>query len=144
MYDGVTRGWRFELMGLKHYLERHGGTVRTVAKAIAKYSIPVAEAWARLTSPGGVLPIEGLEGLRAGSRYEITTRSGPPLAGEVRIVDAPKQLVLTVESLNDALMRLELETGSAWVFLSGYGVDAGEIARLEDDWRKRMASLLED
>jgi uncharacterized protein YndB with AHSA1/START domain len=92
-------GWDFELRGLKHYLEHHRGQDRLVASARHALTISRESAWERLTGPDGWLERTGLTG--------ATVFRSPPI-----------QLVMTVDQLNNGILRLELEFGNraiAWL-----------------------------
>lgn len=54
-YDSTSRGWRFMLANLRHYLERHPGTPRRVAWSRLRLALPPEEIWQRLMSPEGLL-----------------------------------------------------------------------------------------
>jgi uncharacterized protein YndB with AHSA1/START domain len=142
MYGGVSRGWDFELLGLRHYLERHPGRDRAVAHA----RIPMrsaAEAWAALAGPGGWLPVTAP---RAGGRYAITTATGEAMAGTVLLRDPPHQVAVTVDGMGDALLRAEVETHTAdvtaTVWLSTWRLPPAEVTELERRWRARLPEVL--
>jgi uncharacterized protein YndB with AHSA1/START domain len=50
-YDGVRFGWAFELQGLRHYLERHRGEDRIVARVQRKLETEKADLWTRMVAP---------------------------------------------------------------------------------------------
>ncbi|MGH9867783.1 MAG: SRPBCC family protein [Candidatus Polarisedimenticolia bacterium] len=136
-YDGVRRGWGFELRGLRHYLERHRGSDRTVAWAHHPIGMKEGEAWARLMAPGGLF-LEGLPaGLAEGRTYGLTLHQGMRLEGEIQMVEPPAQLVMTAANLNHALMRVELEhcggTPQVVLWASTYGVPPEAVRRLESE-----------
>ena len=123
-YAGVGAGWDFELRGLKHYLEHHRGKDRQVARARRSLTIPREAAWERLTGPGGWLEGTGLTG---------TTLLRTP----------PTQLVTTVDQLDNAILRIELEFGNrviAW--LSAWGASAAAIETINAEWQRTLPAAL--
>ena len=139
-FEDVKTGWAFELCGLRHYLEHHRGKDRVVARARAGYTCDSREAWARLTGPGGWLGPEGLDGLAVGESYVAETKAGA-LAGIVEVWDSPRQFIGTVDGWNDALLRVELYASAAVIWLSTYGVPAGDVQSLERAWQTSMDGL---
>ena len=107
-FDTVESGWRYFLLNLKHYLERHGGTPRRMVRDRRKISLPEPDAWEQLWS-------------------------GHPVA--VEMVAHPLHLACRCEELNDALLFVELEPGqdtySLGVWLSLYGVAEDQAQELE-------------
>lgn len=144
--DGVRHGWDFELRSLRHYLERHAGEDREVAWARANHVLERADAWARLTKPGGFFGERGLGSIVEDSRYQATTATGDTLAGTVEVCDPPRLLVATVDGLGDALFRMELwgrpPAAEATIWLSVYGMPAADIHALEAAWQTSLAGIL--
>ena len=146
MYDGVQRGWQFELHGLRHYLERHRGENRVVAWVRLPYALANREAWQRLTAPGGWLGADGLNRLEVGGPYEARTPDGTTLAGTVHAWQPPAMFVGTVKGLRDGLLRLELETWTnphrVSLWLSSYGPPEDDLRNLETAWRASITETL--
>jgi uncharacterized protein YndB with AHSA1/START domain len=146
-FDGVRRGWAFELTALRHYLERHHGEDRVVAWVRVPYAFADAEAWRRLTGPGGWLGADGLDHIGPGSRYQARTVTGTDLVGSVHAWQPPMLFAGTVEGLREALLRLELErwgeTRYVNLWLATYGVPAADVGALESAWRSSLAEALE-
>lgn len=141
MYGAWSRGWDFELNGLRHYLERHPGQRRIVATAKAAYTGGDDEAWARLTEPGGWFGSSGLSGLTDGGRYAFETPTGETLEGDVAFWQPPWQFTGTVDGWNGGLFRVELCEGAATVWMSTFGVDEADVAALEQKWRASLGQL---
>lgn len=145
-YDGVNRGWDFELCGLKHYLERHWGEDRAVVWVHQPYALSDAEAWRRLAGPGGWLGIRGSSDLVAGGAYHARTANDFELSGTVHTWQPPAMFVGTVDGWGGALLRLELERWSdphrVNLWLSTYGVATPEIRALEGAWRTAVSDAL--
>lgn len=137
---GVAHGWDFELLGLKHYLERHRGENRQVAWARVPINTTVEAAWHRLTGPGGWLGEQGLTDLTAGDRLAVEAPGGS-LDGTVRLWQPPRQLAATVQNWNDALFRVEIHAaggGSAVAWLSTYGIATARVTELQAAWRRTL------
>lgn len=145
-YDGVRRGWAFELRSLRLYLERHRGQDRRVAWAMR--SLPDDQddqhVWARLMSPQGLLAGGDVAGLGEGSRYAIETATGQRLEGTVFINDPPLDFSGTVSNLNDGLVRLGIERGhggrTAVLWLATYGVSESAVAEMSADFETILGS----
>jgi uncharacterized protein YndB with AHSA1/START domain len=144
MVEGVRCGWDFELRSLRHYLEHHRGLDRVVAYARAHYDDSHENLWPRLTGQGGWFggPTEP----KVGERYDVTTATGDDLAGTLLVWDPPRQLVATVDNMNNALIRVELfgegDAATATIWLSTYGVPSEAVASLELKWREFMKDRL--
>ena len=145
MFDGFSRGWSFELRGLRHYLENHLGKPRIVAWARHKLGISLDEAWDRLTGSDGLARTGTLDGKKAGDRYEITTAAGDKLEGTVYIIEPPKDFCGTVDNMNRSLLRIHNDMGcgseatpQASLWLSCYGITQEEV----DGFEQRYARLL--
>lgn len=144
LYDGTSRGWDFELFGLKHYLEQHRGHTRTAAYArVMLRNLSRKQAWQRLLQPDMLLQEGKLDKLRPGDNYHFTTAAGDTFTGEVVSNLPPKEFAGTVQNLNNSLMRLQLDDlygyRDASFILSAYGVERRSIEPLE----QRMRALLE-
>jgi uncharacterized protein YndB with AHSA1/START domain len=137
--DTLDSGWRYFLLNLKHYLERHRGTPRRMVWDRRKISIAKDEAWPVLFGPDGLasLSLPAVEGAAA------TLWSGQ--AGTVAMTAPPIHLALHCPGLNDALLFVELEPGdppySVGVWLSLYGVDEEEAVSLDDSLKGCMERL---
>ena len=123
-YAGVRAGWDFELRGLKHYLEHHRGQDRLVASARHPRSIPRESVWERLTGPDGWL-------LRTG------------LTGTTLLRSPPVQLVMTVDQLNNGLLRIELEFGNrVVVWLATWGASPAVVDAIDAEWQRTLPAAL--
>ena len=107
-YDGTFHGWDMFHKTMKHYLEHHRGQASANVALFAMLSVPTAEAWDRLMGPDGL----GLEGspddLSIGSPFRFATSKGDVLAGEVRAIVPGKTFSAMVESLNKAVLNIEM------------------------------------
>jgi hypothetical protein len=145
-YDGTRRGWSFELRSLKHYMEHHFGKPRRIAKAKRHIEMSVEDAWARLMSSKGLVGEGSIEGLSEGEAYAMTTAGGDRLAGEVRYLEPPSDLALTVEDVNQSLLRVNIEKWgpdsplAVRLWLSTWGVPEDQV----QDMESRLQSLLDE
>ena len=140
--DGVSRGWRVELEGLRHYLARHRGKERQMAFFQLPSRLPPAEAWARLVGPHGFGPLE----LRDG-RYTLPPSAPTPLAGAVLLWTPPQDLLATVDRLDQALFRLQVERDGPrqsclGVFLSTWGLSPAITRDFEAEARTVLSRAL--
>ncbi|HEX8410013.1 MAG TPA: SRPBCC domain-containing protein [Thermoanaerobaculia bacterium] len=124
--ETLNAGWRMFAENLKHYLERHRGTPRTVVS----FRHPVvqmtrAEAFPRMLAALGVSVVG--EGERfAGLFFE----------GVAKVVAPPVNFSGTLSNFDDGFLTIELEPGrgqcrpAVWVSL--YGEAGKEAASLND------------
>jgi uncharacterized protein YndB with AHSA1/START domain len=148
LYHAVRRGWQYELRSLRHYLERHAGTPRSVAQV--QQTVPWSsadEAWARITGPGGLLGPAGIVGLAEGEPYTLHPVTGDRLRGIVQVDDPPHQFAGTVADLNDALFRLKLVADASGaldlrVWLATYGVPEPTVRSFEQQWTLHVQDLI--
>jgi uncharacterized protein YndB with AHSA1/START domain len=144
-YDGVRRGWEVELRSLRHYLENHRGRPRLVAWVRRRTDIPHAEAWKRFSSGQGLLRDGSLDGLREGDRYAISAATGDRFEGVVLFLGPPQDFSGTVETLNNALIRVHLEellgVRHLWVWLAVYDLPQKEVDAFRDRWQTLLETL---
>ena len=145
-YDGVRRGWGYELGSLRHYLEHHRGKPRQVAWARVPIRVSQEEAWRRLMGPQGLTRRGTPDDLREGGQYDITASTGDSFRGEVLAYDPPKEFGATVVNLNNSLLRVAVEKCGgpgleAWVWVSTYGLPQADVDALQDRWQKLLETL---
>ncbi len=152
-YDGIRRGWDFELRGLRHYLEHHPGKPREVVWARAQIGVPLEEAWSRLFGPDGFLKEGKLEKPGEGDRYEIQAATGDRFEGIVHIYGPPKDFCATVDNMNMAFLRFRLDPAGAGgsgaesdrfevnLWLSTYGIPKEQVLAIEGRWNDLLGKL---
>ncbi len=146
LYDCTHRGWDFSLWGLQHYLQYHKGTPRAVIY-VRRFidQISRQEAWSRLMSKNGIVSDGTLEASMPGTPYNIKTAIGDSLSGKVRLYLPPKDFSATVENLNHAVMRLQLD--ELWgrrdvtLTLSTYGLPQSRVNSLRANWTRLFETL---
>ncbi len=148
-YDGTVRGWKFELRGLKHYLENHRDTKRIVVHAKQTFDqMSLDEAWDRLMSDDGLRAEQTIDTLEPGDRYALTMSSGDALQGEIYINKRPHDLCGTVENHNNAFLRVRIDDPyganphkEVNLWLSTYGLPTDDTDALQQRWDAMMARL---
>jgi uncharacterized protein YndB with AHSA1/START domain len=138
-FEGVSLGWLLELNGLKHYLERHRGTLRRVSWVRRAVEAPVPAVWNQLVAPSGILADPSIASLPVGSRYRTTLSTGDVLEGLIVATVPGRALQITVDGLNDALFRFWVDRvgtqASINAWLSLYEGSAADV--LDFDHRMR-------
>jgi hypothetical protein len=146
-FDGNRRGWRFQLRGLKLYLERHRGTPRLVAWVRRMREVAREEAWRRLMTPQALLAEGSLEGLRAGDRYRLRTAAGDLFEGEVYTHVPGQEFSGTAENWNHAFWRVQLDelpmrkVRDVHLWIQTYGVPEAGVRALESRWQTLLERL---
>jgi uncharacterized protein YndB with AHSA1/START domain len=140
----VRRGWEFQLHSLRHYLERHPGTERAIARLRRTLRLPAEEVWARLVGSDGLFANRSGEPVEEGCRCVLRGGSGEVCQGDVRIFDPPRQLAVTLSDINAALFRIYMVKNAAGavelsLWLACYGVPPAVVQTCELRW----ASLLD-
>jgi uncharacterized protein YndB with AHSA1/START domain len=115
-FTSTTNGWRYFLMNLRHYLERHDHTPRTMVWERRQMTKPPSDVWASLFEEpvlGGVVE----------TKLEEVSRGWHAWG--------------RIPSLNDALLFVEFEGGpratggNVGVWISTYGVPAAKTSALQ-------------
>jgi len=145
-FDGVRRGWGYELRSLRFYLERHRGTPRRVAWVRHRVYLSPEEAWKRLMSPEGLLTQGAIAGLKEGDAYSVTAATGDTFRGKVLANNPPLDFGGSAENLGDALFRLGNENSGdggreIWFWLGAYGRPAAEMEALQARWAAHLQKL---
>ena len=109
LVDASQRGWRFELLGLRYYLEHHRGGRRAHVWLRVACAEDPAMVWERLLGSRGLAFTGNLSGAQPNDAYAIQTAAGDVFDGTVMIHAAPKDLALVVENMNRSLLRLRLD-----------------------------------
>ncbi len=144
-FESISRGWAFELRGLRHYLERHAGRTRQAVWLRRKSAVSIGETWRRLWSGEGFLAGGRIDGLKEFDRYEIRTAEGETLGGIVQVNIPGKQFAGTIEEWNGAFFRTELDIrdgrAEVMVWLSAYDAPAAVVDAFRAGWTQRLAML---
>jgi uncharacterized protein YndB with AHSA1/START domain len=145
-FNGVRRGWRFELGSLKHYLEHHRGRSRAVAWAHAPIRGSYADGWRVIFGRRGWVPTRPPDHLHAGDRYALTAPDGTSVSGTVSIADWPTDFSGTIDELNNGILRVQIEASqsqaTATVWAAAYGIDLQQMIELEQRWQPALETAL--
>jgi uncharacterized protein YndB with AHSA1/START domain len=141
-YDGTRSGWSFELRSLRHYLEHHAGKQRRafwIQRPVTGEGLAV---WERFISPNGLIADGWRDSPGAGDAYRYVLNTGDVLEGTVLVHQPPRALAATVTNADLGLMRFGHEDCGrgpvAHLWLSTWGLDAGEFEVFERRWDEAM------
>jgi uncharacterized protein YndB with AHSA1/START domain len=109
-YDGTFHGWDMFHKTMKHYLEHHRGHASSNVVLYAVLSDPPSEAWSRLMSAEGLIKSGSQGDLTVGAPFRFETSQGDLFAGVVRNYVFGKTFSSMVESLNKAVLNLEMSS----------------------------------
>ena len=147
-YEGTKRGWTIFLMGLRHYLERHGGTPRDQIQIMQGLSGTFEAAWSALVGRQGLGFSDPMDAASTGDRYRGRTAFGQDIDGEVLLVDPPYRLLVTVDGLDDALLGVAFEqmgpSSMLYLSLSTFGLAATDVEALRERWTGWASELFPD
>ena len=139
----MHNGWRFFLWNLKHFLERHPGSRRTMISERPWVTGSREEVWDRVfgeaglgaipdgkaASTAGTAPVAGAAGQNGvqepskpqrphpgtGDAFRFVLDGGEVLEGTVVLCDRPWAFAGVVSSLNDGVLHVEMEgEGDRW------------------------------
>ena len=149
--DACSRGWDFELRGLRHALERHCGTPRKVLWCRRLLDLPLESIWDRVMGSGGFAGAGTLPAIKHGDRYEVEPARGPKLAGCLQLYLPPRDFAATVEGVEDAYLRLRLdppgfgvEQAQLHLWLSTFGVSEDRRESVREEWEAMLDELFPD
>lgn len=138
-YHMLENGWTFFLWNLKHYLERHPGTPRTMISVRQWVTGSREEVWDGLFGANGLGPAP-----REGDPFRFDL-GDVVLSGTAVLSDRPWGFAAKVDSLNDGILHVELEgSGERWklgVWLSAYGVDESRTDAARKALESRLGAL---
>lgn len=146
LYDGVSRGWSAELRSLRHYVENHFGEPRAVAWASVPFEKDQARMWALLMGER-CLGIDSPGSLGPGDRFSADGPTLGKISGTALLAGEPGILLATVDELNNAYLRVELERCSGteptiWFWLSTYGASAETMSTLDARINETLGELI--
>lgn len=134
VHDGE---WEFTLIGLRHYLNHHRGTDRTVVVASRCVPGSVRYAWGAMTSPGGLFGPRGLLDFIPGRRFRIGLGAAESLLrGRQMACQPPWRLLGVLESPGLGLVTCQVsylcdDESCLALTVSGWGLDDAGAAGLE-------------
>lgn len=140
--ETMTNGWRSFLAILKNYLEHHRGEPREVAYfRHPVVPLPRQDAFQRMLTAFGFDPGATM---RAGDRFDVTTKSGDRFAGVIDVIAPGVNLSGRVENWNDSFLMIEIEPGrgqcrpAAWFSL--YGPSGKDAPALQERLQALVSS----
>lgn len=146
MYDGVSRGWDFELESLRCALDEHPGRERRVIYVRVRLDNTTREdAWKRVFAPDGLLPAS-LAGLSERDPFTAPLAGGFELRGAVRRIIPHKDFQASIDNLSGALLRVQIdpchasEGDALALWLSVWDKDADFADRLSERIVERLSS----
>ncbi len=150
MYDGVNRGWDFQLFTLKHFLEEHLGSAREVVQVRCDLSDAgdTRSAWDAVLSATGLVRGDSLGTCAEGDAFSAELASGERMTGVVRRHRPGEDLQLVIESMNKAYMRVQIDPcgHSAGMHLSvllgAWGLGADRQREMAARWSADLERLL--
>lgn len=149
-YDSISRGWKFELRGLRHYLRHHRGKDRRVVWVRQRTRHSPEETARRVIGPEGQVLRGRLTGLQEGDLYRLDSvgETGRSFEGLVQVNGLPFSFAATVVNLAESYLRFEVEHYAggleAWVWLSTWGVGDDVREGLRQRWSEDLAKALAD
>jgi len=149
-YDSTDRGWRLFLLALRHYLEKHSGKPRKTAMIMRPITGTVVDSWKKLTTGLGIgenisAPdsLEKANSMTAMPRFEAQTSFGTRIAGEVYTIQAPRSLLMNIETLDDALFTATFDEMGGTTFFYATLATFGDTAASKET-RERWTAWLNE
>lgn len=151
LVEGTRRGWRFELRGLRHYLEHHRGHRRSHVWLRVVCAEDADLVWERLLGRQGLCTRGDLAAARPGDPYDLESGAGDLFQGTVMIHQPPEDLALVVANMNQALVRLRLDPATDGsdrtevnLSLSAYGIHHDDLHNFHHRWQYQLRNLFPD
>jgi uncharacterized protein YndB with AHSA1/START domain len=146
-YDSIANGWKHELRSMKQYLEHHRGRDRVAVYEKSSVPMKPEEAFAALTGARGLTAEGRVAGLKPGERYRVKAATGDVYEGRVLIHTPGRSFIGTVEALDDAVMRVEVERwgdkAGPFVWFSLWGEAGKKAGALKAGWRRVLDEVFE-
>jgi uncharacterized protein YndB with AHSA1/START domain len=138
--DGLTAGWSYFLINLRHALERHPGTRRVMVSARPACRGSVVEGQQIAFGPGGLDVHPDVAALTVGQTCSVRL-GDEPFRAIVVMSSLPRAVGFAIPALNDALLFVEREglklDYRLGLWLSLYDVPADRVTAL----RRSVESL---
>lgn len=142
-YDGISRGWAFELRSLRHYLAHHLGEPRHFIWINRRVNLDREEIWERISGPEGL----GF----AGVNEEGQAFSAGGVTGRMMHHRPPMDFFAEWDEMNNALLRVQADLPwqlggphSVMISVSAYNVSEERVKQVEADWSERLDQLFAD
>ena len=134
-YDGTFHGWDLFHKTMKHYLEHHRGQPAANVVALCHARRPAGRGLEPADEPGGLLKEGSLDDLSIGAPFRFVTSRGDVFAGVVRNYVPGKTFSAMVESLNKAMLNIEMASMPGrghflYLSLSTWGLPKADVDAL--------------
>ena len=143
-FNGTTVGWAIFIRSLRHIVSRHFGEPVIGLMHMVPTSGGKPELWSAVMSAKGLQKSGRLEGLKEGDRYSVITGAGDTMEGVVDMIDRSKGLILTVESLNNALFGFSIMEYQGMTMLNWGAIVTGMTAGEAENVKQHWAAFLND
>ena len=137
MYDAIVDGWTYFMFNLAFYLTKHRGKPRRMAWRRIATDMTREAVWERLI--GGAL-VSAAAGVAPGTEFEFHLADAH--RGEVVSARIGHHFAGTVPGMDDSLLFVELEGQHVGIWLSTYGTEADDVARLQRELDDRLEGVL--
>ena len=142
-YDSHGRGWSYELLSLKYYLEHQYGRARSLVLERIPIGGALPTAWSALLGDSGAFSFTD-GGDRGG---ELRLPDGRRTSAEVMLELAGTDFVAIADVLEGGLFRFALETFSGqpelWVWAFSWRLAEDELKALAGPWFAQVRERLE-
>lgn len=109
VYDGLSRGWDFELENLRRALDEHPDRERHIVYTrVSLDGVSREDAWQRVFSENGLLPAR-LANSKEGDSFTAPLAGGFELKGTVRRSIPGKDFQASIDNLSGALLRVQID-----------------------------------
>ena len=147
MFDALKDGWSYFLFNLGHYFRHHRGKARGLAWKRAPTDLTRDEVWLRLVDAGLVDPVPAANGSGASGSGGDASIGASVLIDRDRPARAVSSrpghhFAAVLPDLDQALFFVELEGRHVGFWLSTYGVEPSEVARLQAALDERIRAAL--
>jgi uncharacterized protein YndB with AHSA1/START domain len=144
-YEGVSRGWPYELKNLRFYFLRHRGHDRSLVWAVVTSPAAREHAWQRLFAAGALVGTPGLLDSRVGDPFAVTLPTGEHVEGVVYHHTPGFDLSARIPSLGDGTLRISVEPQGGQVAVSlwfaTWGDHRGAASRFRDAAQEMLQGL---
>ena len=139
----MENGWRVFLWNLKHFVERHPNTRRTMISERPWVTGTREEVWDTIFGKDGLGTVPN--GSPDGQPFRLVLDDDVALEGTVVLSDRPWAFAGKLTSANDGVLHVEMEgMGERWkmgVWLSAYGVEEERCKEISAALEKTISRL---
>ncbi len=141
-FDGISRGWDFELYLLRHYLDHHDGKDRAYALIIQDTGLDQEEMARRMFSGDVLRFTKPLAGAKRGDAYGLQSLFGEDFSGRVVTNRLAADFAGVVDNLDRGIFRYETYSGNIFFALMTWGKNlAGKPKEFESRWQPKLAEI---